>query len=353
MVKPVIFLLALTMLLVLPLTQAIQTGNPYSYNLEPQKFIFSGNITNNISVNSSQFWDTLDQGSLRNVSQIEHNRLLNLGWLQSGHFINTFVDYNGFDLINATNINTTNIWATFGNFTDLNVSNGTLFVGNQKLSSNLSEILVTRLRGEEIIAFEFSGDGHRITNLTLNNTLNNSLAIVNQVIVNDNITSPEYFGGNYTGDNFTGTNAFFDFFTGGTFSGIFNFFGVSPWLSSNGTHMEFNETFLRNQTEVISRESFTQITTVAGIGSAITIETLKFQITQIEVISPSGGKFRFEASETGTGDIIDADLVNHFDDWLIEKSFAINDTVTLNISDVQNDGVFNVTLKYLNNWDLP
>lgn len=359
-------------------SSAVLLDNPYLPLVKTEV-----TTTPNASSNSSLYWITTDYGPLNAVSQIVHNALSGLQGGTSGEYYHltgaqhTYIGANLFDFLLQANLtaalanihdqdlNTTDnvtfvklnlTCGTFGNETCLNVSgdinirdiyardgyfsNSTLYIGDQiKLSASGVAGAVLNITGGNVSADAYFGSGQYLTDLNLSN-----ISFAGDTINASVFNGDQFNGGNFTGDNFTGTNAFFD---------TYDLNGVAPWIIFDGKNISFNESELKNEAEVRVRTSFTQITTVAGSGSNITLDTLKFQITEIKVVPPNGNKYRFEASETGTGDIIDADLINHFGTWTIAKSYAINDTVTLNLSNVVSDGTFNITIKYLDNFILP
>jgi len=130
-------------------------------------------------------------------------------------------------------------------------------------------------------------------------------------------------------------------------------FGGSPYLYNDTTTIYLNETVL-NQTivsiaEVKTYEENVTITTSGGSGTNIS-SLIDFQITRITVYPTSANNYRFEATETTSGDIIDKDIMIHTTIWDIAKAYAINDSVTLNITSSTPDDTFTIKLTYLDNY---
>jgi len=57
-----------------------------------------------VNSNASNYWDTGDQGPLRNVGDILHNGLGNLNWASAGHTIDTDLDMNSNDITEVNDI---------------------------------------------------------------------------------------------------------------------------------------------------------------------------------------------------------------------------------------------------------
>ena len=138
-------------------------------------------------------------------------------------------------------------------------------------------------------------------------------------------------------------------------SSMTNWLSGTPWINFDGNEITFNETNLnytiQDLAEVRVFLSSLLVTTSGGSATA-TSANLDFEIKQIIVVpnSPTT-KYRFEAVEALTGNIIDKDRTLHTGTWSIEKNYAINDAVNISITSANPDDTFNVTFKYLNNFD--
>ena len=87
-----------------------------------------------------------------------------------------------------------------------------------------------------------------------------------------------------------------------------------------------------------------------GVGSSTT-PVINFEIKQIIVNCSLGTKFRFEATETSTGNFIDKNRKLHDTLWDIEKNFAINDSVEINFTSVNPAAdTCTTTFKHLDNF---
>lgn len=211
----------------LTLVSAPALDNPNIPIVKPDPLL-KPNITVNISVNHSNSTDyliTTDGGAINSLSDILHNLLGNLEWSLAGHVFDTHVDFNEYDIHNISNVNATQGWFEFINTTTINVSNSTLFIGDQAISSNETTLKIAVLTVGTI-----SGEGSRLFNLTLNESGN----FTNVTVVN------------LSADNVTATNVSADQFFGGWFNGSFNWTAEAPWLEFNGSNLEFNETNLNS-----------------------------------------------------------------------------------------------------------
>ena len=313
----------------------------------------------NVTTNASNFWITTDFGALNAVSQIPHNSLLGLQGGVSGEFyhinasISAELEARVFQYITSASLfgihdqslNTTNNVT----FLALNLSCGSQF--NQSCLNVSGDITVRDIYARsgffsnnsifigDSIRLSASGIGGNILNITGGN-----ISVENYFGSGEFLTDLNLSGISFEGDTINATN-----FNGGFFNGVFNWTATFPWLSFNGSNLEFNETHLIQEAEVVVRTEVINIVSAGGVGSAIT-SLLDFEITQITVNTTAGTMFRFEATETSTGNFIDKNRMLHNTLWDIEKSFAINDTVTLDITSANPDDTFTVTIKYLDNF---
>lgn len=132
--------------------------------------------------------------------------------------------------------------------------------------------------------------------------------------------------------------------------------GASPWLYNDTNFIYFNESkfndSVKSLAEVKSYEESIIVTTSGGVGGGISSSLIDFEITRVTVVPATAGtQYRFEASELGSGEIIDKDRIKHTDTWDIAKNHAIeNEYVVVNITQANPDDVFNVTLTFLDNF---
>jgi hypothetical protein len=262
--------------------------------VKPDDINFDPNITVNVSVDSADKWNTDDHGELESASDLLHRWL---GGLQGGdtgeyyHLNQSVYDYlvaNVFDFLTGNifdqNLNTTEnvsfvrvtsnwvqadqVNATVGNFTDLYVSNETLYIGDVKMQSNNNTLNVSGVGGGvTVVASDFfEGDGSRLRNINLsavNQTavFEQDVTIEGDLIVNGTTTS--------LGDvNISGTldmknnsiinvhNISANIFSGGNFYGIYDWLAEQPALVFNGTYLYLNMSFLNDS---ITAQTNTQL----------------------------------------------------------------------------------------------
>jgi len=131
--------------------------------------------------------------------------------------------------------------------------------------------------------------------------------------------------------------------------------GDGIYLYNDTSTIFLNETKLNSTisdiAEVNTFEENINVGTSGGDGFNISTNLIDFQITQITV-TPSSltHPYRFEAYETTSGDIIDRNRIAHIGVWNIVKAHAINDTVTVNITNSVPDDTFTIKLTYLDNY---
>lgn len=316
------------------------------------------NFTVNVSVDSADKWDTNDHGQLESVSDIYHNWLTGLQGGTSGEYYHlTGTDYSTltsniddwvttsqltsslanihdqdlnttndveFNSVNAGHINVTTINGTTGYFEDIYLSNNTLYIGDTvKLSASGAAGSTLNISGGNVTVGDtgyYFGSAKYLTDINL------------------------------TGISFDGDAISADNFTGGNFYGTYDWLAEAPYLYFNGTYLEYNETKLREEAEVTMQTEVTVIPISGGSGSATTA-VLGFEIKEIDVSCTPGMTFRFEASETISGAIIDKDRKQHVTDWTIEKNYPIADSVDLDITSTNPaTGSCTTTIKYLNNF---
>lgn len=269
----------------------------------------------------------------------------------------TFQNVNVASNITAVYSNVTNGTYEYLNVTkDLFVSNSTIYVGNVSISS------LETFEGKKILsigdddtfveAFGYFGDGGFLDNISF---INGSVIALNF------LTNGTFQGGNFTGWNFTGLNFF-----GGNFFGTYDWTAESPYLDFNGTFLDFNESAIgtdfnftaltlngttitdwsevnyttTNNTVIYTTTSFT------GSQNFVVPDSFNFEIAQIIVTPSNAGNYRFGMYERGSGETIDANLINHNSEWNIFKSYPINNQVTLNFTNVAPANDFTVTIKY-------
>jgi len=137
---------------------------------------------------------------------------------------------------------------------------------------------------------------------------------------------------------------------------------INSWFSGKTTddltegttnkydNQSWNESRAIDLFEINLKTEITVIPIVAGTGTVTTANSIDFEIKEIDVSCDAGMKFRFEATETTSGDIIDKDRKQHTTNWIIEKNYPINDTVDLSITNTNpTTGNCTITIKYLDN----
>lgn len=357
---------------------AAQTTTPYTFNI-----LETDALNQSVNVNSSEFWIT-NLGPLdnANATQFENNGgflSISLSWLTSvivslnsglfcaltGCDMTGDINMSGNSIINVLDLNATRINATNITTENINVTkNSTIFLGGVPITAS------TNFQGQRVVTFGdafinatgYFGDGGFLDNISF----------VNGTVLAIAFNGSTFLGGNFTGENFTGENFF-----GGNFFGIYDWSAQSPFLSFNGTFLTFNESKLNSSLENLNVTSLTlNGTTITdwsqvnftvgnntvnfitpsftGIFSVVLNDTFNFEIAQI-IVRPSntGGIYRFAMYESPSGDVIDADLINHKGDWNIFKSFPIDSQISLNFSGVTVSKNFNVTIKYFSNFQSP
>lgn len=287
---------------------AAQSPDQYTFNLLP-----TAQQAANVTSNSTNFWDT-NIGTLSGVNITQFAQTAGILFIQDA-FLSSFgnaiwcqligctmtgdIDMSNNNIVgvldlNATRINTTNITADFGNFTDLFVSNSTLTIGNVSISS-FNDVLQIE-NGATINASFLTGDGSGLFNVPFNIT--------------------------------NGSASFQNITLGGVI--------ITNWSDVNYT--------------VANASVITAIGSFSGSFSTILPENFNFEIAQIIVEpSTSTGSFRFSMFDVNTGDTIDADLQAHQSTWNIFKSFPLNGPVSLNFTGVSPAKSFTVTIKYFTN----
>lgn len=157
-------------------------------------------------------------------------------------------------------------------------------------------------------------------------------------VTGGNISTEYYFGSglyltdiDWTGINFTNATINANTFNGSAFT-------------LNGTTIYDWSVF-----EVNAFSINVEMTTAGGSASGVTPSFIGFEIKEIKVVpTTSNTNYRFEAVEFTNGDIIDKDRTAHSGEWRIAKNYVIDDKVNLSITNSNNDELFTVTIKYLN-----
>jgi glycerate kinase len=93
------------------------------------------------------------------------------------------------------------------------------------------------------------------------------------------------------------------------------------------------------------------ITTSAGVGGGISTSLVGFLITEIKVTPTSlTSQYKFKAT-TYAGNVIDQDRATHTGIWDIEKNYAINDKVVVNITN-SNPAIetYTININYIDNF---
>jgi len=124
------------------------------------------------------------------------------------------------------------------------------------------------------------------------------------------------------------------------------------YLYFDGNQFYVNESALNNTINIIAknRAEIYYFNETSVSGNIYNISTpLNYLITEIKVIPTTlTNNYRFEA-KTLSGDYIDKDRKVHVGIWDIEKNYAINQSVTINITNINIDEEFIVEIHYLTN----
>lgn len=125
------------------------------------------------------------------------------------------------------------------------------------------------------------------------------------------------------------------------------------YLYNNTSTIFYNESKLndtiRDLAVVGPYNKTIQINVSGGVGTNLT-SSIQYQITEIIVIPPGTGNYRFQAAEYATGTIIDADRKVHVGIWDIYKNHQIADQqVQTNITGT--NGLYTVTIKYIGQFE--
>ncbi len=221
---------------------------------------------------------------------------------------------------------------------DVYVSNNTLYIGdNVRISASGAQGSLLNISGGNVTVGNdgyYFGSGKYLTDLNLTNIS----------FSGDTIDAITFNGQNFNGGEFSGN-----------FSGLYDWIAETPWLSFNGTYLFFNESYfndsIRQQAEV-SLKTYTTTMTTSGGTASTTTSILDFEIKQITVVPTTPTtNYRFEATETTTGDYVDKDRTAHSGTWDIEKNYALNNSLDLSITNANNDELFTITIKYLDNFN--
>lgn len=266
------------------------------------------------SSNNSQFLRGYSPTSLRSWMQSFFNGLYCelIGCIMTG-------DINMVD----NNLYANYIYAEVGNFTDLYVSNNSIYIGDSiKLSANEGSSSTLNISGGNVSVGSsgyYFGSGQYLTDLNLT-------------------------GISFQGDTINATTFNGDYFNGG----VFNSNDWSNVSISASQVSDFTESVQDISTITVKHES-TILTTSGGSGTA-TSGNVDFVIKQINVIPNNlSTSFRFQAVDSVSGEIIDSDIIEHDSYWAIKKDYPINSAVNFTISSASQDDTFNITIKYLDN----
>ena len=248
-----LLLLAVSLFISLSLVSAIGLDNPNIPLVKTEV------IDTNISVDSANNWDTSDHGKLNSTSSLMHNWLGGLQGGNSGEYFHlnssvytylmsniftwiTLSDVNNIhdqDLNTTDNVTFESVTAETGNFTDIYVSNNTIYIGEVKLSSSNETLYIDSGNGT-VVADYFEGDGSRLTGINLSGvngsaTFGDNLTVEGFLIVNNDSYLTDVYA-----ENFYGT---------------YDWIAQFPWFNFNGTYLSFNETNLNQRLANISIEN--------------------------------------------------------------------------------------------------
>lgn len=126
---------------------------------------------------------------------------------------------------------------------------------------------------------------------------------------------------------------------------------IGKYINWNTTNFWINETELNNTINDISENKqylyIDSINVTSGIGYFTTNYTIEYLLTRITINGL--GIYRSECVEYINGTIIDKNRIPHNTVWDIEKNYAINDNINCTIINANTDGIFNITLTYIDN----
>lgn len=126
-------------------------------------------------------------------------------------------------------------------------------------------------------------------------------------------------------------------------SGIYiDFNNTNFWIKEN----ELNNT-INNIAENREYLYITTINVTSGTGTITTNYTIEYLLTRITINGI--GIYRSECVEYTNATIIDKNRIPHNTLWDIEKNYAINDKINCTITSAVTDGIYNITLTYINN----
>jgi hypothetical protein len=128
----------------------------------------------------------------------------------------------------------------------------------------------------------------------------------------------------------------------------------------NVTDQRYNDTLfienvnqtLTNLSKVKAHQENLTIITSGGLGHNTSSSLLGFLITRIKIIPSSlTSNYKSLAYENSSGNIIDQDRATHIGVWDIEKNYAINDRVVINITN-SNPAIetYTVNIYYIDNF---
>ena len=128
---------------------------------------------------------------------------------------------------------------------------------------------------------------------------------------------------------------------------------TGKYLQNDSYFFQVNETELNRTINNISKIRHIQyvdyVNVTSGSGVLISNQSINYLITNIKV-NGLATSFRSEVTEYPTiSNIIDKDRIPHNKNWSIEKNYAINSTIQINITNSNNDGIFQVVIDYLQN----
>lgn len=105
-----------------------------------------------------------------------------------------------------------------------------------------------------------------------------------------------------------------------------------------------------NCTGIKAQSINTTVIVSSGLGNATTSIIPGYLITEI-VVTPTTltNSYRFEANESTSHAVIDRNRIQHTGKWDIMKTYSLNDTVKLVISNASIDENVTVQIKYVNN----
>ena len=129
---------------------------------------------------------------------------------------------------------------------------------------------------------------------------------------------------------------------------------ANGYLYNDSTYIYFNSTLLNKTIQNLAQvKAYNYTTAIIGDGTATTLDLSGFIITRLTVTPTSNlSTYRFLATLTNSGDIVDQDRQKHTGVWSIRKNQAVyNDSLTYSITQSNPAGeTYTIKAEYVNNF---